>query len=201
MVAFQDNIICGRFFIKFPTKFLKIIWGRSKSSFKKTILEDDFLRKSCRRTRNSWPNFYKIILSRSKLSFKKTITACIFSRRPSFLMGIFFYECHYPMTDSVSFRNESHRLIFDLWVINHRQNYRFEMIAPLSLQNDGLALSSRWWWTVSSKWWSTVTSRWLMIRSSKDWWLSLRYEDDALFERKGFEALCLLSKWQSFLLS
>jgi len=34
------------------------------------------------------------------------------------------------MTDSLSFGNESHRLIFDLWVINHRQNYRFEMIAP-----------------------------------------------------------------------
>ena len=34
------------------------------------------------------------------------------------------------MTNSLSFRNESHRLIFDLWVINGRQNYRFEMIAP-----------------------------------------------------------------------
>ena len=42
MVAFQENIICGRFFIKFPTKFLKTIWGRSKSSFKKTIFEDVF---------------------------------------------------------------------------------------------------------------------------------------------------------------
>ena len=64
------------------------------------------------------------------MSFKKTITACAFLHRPSFLMGIFFYECHYQMTNSLSFRNESHRFIFDLWVINHRQNYRFEMIAP-----------------------------------------------------------------------
>ena len=45
-------------------------------------------------------------------------------------MGIFFYACHYQMTDSLSFRNESYRFIFDLWVINGRQNYRFEMIAP-----------------------------------------------------------------------
>ena len=82
-------------------------------------------------------------------------------------MGIFFYECHYQMTDSLSFRNESYRLIFDLWVINHRQNYRFEMMPTLSLRNDGLP----------------VTSRWLMMFSSKVWWLSLRYEDDVLFER------------------
>ena len=67
---------------------------------------------------------------RSKLSFKKTITACIFSRRPPFLMGIFLYECHFQMTYPLSFRNESYRFIFDLWVINGRQNYRFEMIAP-----------------------------------------------------------------------
>ena len=40
------------------------------------------------------------------------------------------------MTDSLSFRNESHRLIVDLWVINHRQNYRFEMMAALSFRND-----------------------------------------------------------------
>ena len=46
MVAFQENIICGRFFIKFPTKFLKTIWGRSKSSFKKTSFEGDFCSKA-----------------------------------------------------------------------------------------------------------------------------------------------------------
>ena len=70
------------------------------------------------------------------MSFKKTITACVFSRRPSFFMGIFFYECRFQMIDSLSFRNESHRLIVDLWVINHRQNYRFEMMAALSFRND-----------------------------------------------------------------
>ena len=114
MVAFQENIICGRLFIKFPTKFLKIIWGRSKSSF------------------------------------KKTITACVFTRRPSFLMGIFFYACHFEMTNSLSFRNESHRLIFDLWVIYRRQNCRFERIAsyPFDMMADSLfemmmAISSR----------------------------------------------------------
>ena len=101
MVAFQENIICGRLLQEIHDQISKIIWGRSK------------------------------------LSFKKTITACVFSRRPSFLMGIFFYECHFQMTDSLSFRNESYRLIFDLWVINHRQNYRFEMIAPLSFRYDG----------------------------------------------------------------
>ena len=65
-----------------------------------------------------------------KIEFQENNNGLHFSRRPSFLMGIFSYECHFQMTDSLSFRNESHRLIFDLWVINGRQNYRFEMIAP-----------------------------------------------------------------------
>lgn len=55
-------------------------------------------------------------------------------------MGIFFYECHFKMIDSFSFRNESHRLIFDLWVINHRQNYRFEMMPHCRFEMmDGLS--------------------------------------------------------------
>ena len=33
MVAFQENIICGRFFIKFPTKFLKNNMGEVKIEF------------------------------------------------------------------------------------------------------------------------------------------------------------------------
>jgi len=40
------------------------------------------------------------------------------------------------MIDSLSFRNESHRLIIDLWVINHRQNCRFDMMPGLSFRND-----------------------------------------------------------------
>ena len=91
-MRFKKTSFSGRLFKKFTTKFLSIIWGRSKSSF------------------------------------KKTITACALLRRPSFFMGIFFYACHFQMTDSLSFRNESHRLIIDLRVINHRQNYRFEMM-------------------------------------------------------------------------
>ena len=62
--------------------------------------------------------------------FQENNNGLRFLRRPSFFMGIFFYECHYPMTDSLSFRNESYRFIFDLWMINGRQNYRYEMIAP-----------------------------------------------------------------------
>ena len=65
-----------------------------------------------------------------KIEFQENNNGLHFSRRPSFLMGIFFYECHFQMTYPLSFRNESHRLIFDLWLINGRQNYRFEMIAP-----------------------------------------------------------------------
>jgi len=65
-----------------------------------------------------------------KIEFQENNNGLHFLRRPSFFMGIFFYACHYQMTDSLSFRNESYRFIFDLWVINGRQNYRFEMIAP-----------------------------------------------------------------------
>ena len=44
------------------------------------------------------------------------------------------------MTDSLSFRNESHRLFVDLWVIYHRQNYRFEMMPHCRFEMmDGLS--------------------------------------------------------------
>ena len=77
MVAFQENIICGRFFIKFPTKFLKNNMGEVK------------------------------------IEFQENNNGLRFLRRPSLLMGLFFYECHYQMTDSLSFRNESFRFILD----------------------------------------------------------------------------------------
>ena len=48
-----------------------------------------------------------------KIEFQENNNGLRFLRRPSFLMGIFFYECHYQMTDSLSFRNESHRFILD----------------------------------------------------------------------------------------
>ena len=48
-----------------------------------------------------------------KIEFQENNNGLHFSRRPSFLMGIFFYECHYQMTDSLSFRNESFRFILD----------------------------------------------------------------------------------------
>ena len=48
-----------------------------------------------------------------KIEFQENNNGLHFSRRPSFLMGIFFYECHFQMTDSLSFRNESHRFILD----------------------------------------------------------------------------------------
>ena len=48
-----------------------------------------------------------------KIEFQENNNGLHFLRRPSFLMGIFFYECHYPMIDSLSFRNESHRFILD----------------------------------------------------------------------------------------
>ena len=48
-----------------------------------------------------------------KIEFQENNNGLHFSRRPSFLMGIFFYECRFQMTDSLSFRNESHRFILD----------------------------------------------------------------------------------------
>ena len=56
------------------------------------------------------------------------------------------------MIDSLSFRNESHRLIIDLWVINHRQNCRFEMMPHCRFEiiddcrfemTDGLSLRNK----------------------------------------------------------
>ena len=74
-------------------------------------------------------------------------------------MGIFFCECRFQMTDSLSFRNESFRFILDQWVIYHRQNYRFEMITPCPFEMidgfrfemaDGLSLRNDRW-TVASR--------------------------------------------------
>ena len=48
-----------------------------------------------------------------KIEFQENNNGLRFSRRPSFLMGIFFYECHFQMTYPLSFRNESHRFILD----------------------------------------------------------------------------------------
>ena len=77
MVEFQENIICGRFFIKFPTKFLKNNMGEVK------------------------------------IEFQENNNGLHVSRRPSFLMGIFLYECHFQMIYPLSFGNESHRFILD----------------------------------------------------------------------------------------
>ena len=75
-----------------------------------------------------------------KIEFQENNNGLHFSRRPSFLMGIFFYECHFQMTNSLSFRDESQRLIFDLWVIYRRQNYRFEMMPHCRFEMmDGLS--------------------------------------------------------------
>ena len=113
-------------------------------------------------------------------------------------MGIFFYECHYPMTDAQSFRNESHRLIFDLWVINHRQNYRFEMIAPcpFDMMIDAhfemmMAISSKWW-LLSFR--NDEDCRFEMmdcLSLRDDWWLSLRKIDGFPFDMK----MMLFERW------
>lgn len=47
------------------------------------------------------------------MEFQENNNGLRFLRRPSFLMGIFFYECHFQMTDPLSFRNESFRFILD----------------------------------------------------------------------------------------
>ena len=48
-----------------------------------------------------------------KIEFQENNNGLHFARRPSLLMGIFFYDCRFQMTDSLSFRNESHRFILD----------------------------------------------------------------------------------------
>ena len=78
MVAFQENIICGRLLQEIHDQISKINMGEVK------------------------------------IEFQENNNGLRFLRRPWFLMGIFFYECHFKMTNSLSFRNESHRLIFDL---------------------------------------------------------------------------------------
>ena len=57
--------------------------------------------------------FSKNNMGEVKIEFQENNNGLHFSRRPSFLMGIFFYECRFRMTDSLSFRNESHRFILD----------------------------------------------------------------------------------------
>ena len=102
-------------------------------SFKKTSFEGDFCSKAVVAQEIS-PKISTNNMREVKIEFQENNNGLHFLRRPSFFMGIFFYACHYQMTDSLSFRNESYRFIFDLWVINGRQNYRFEMIpAVLSI--------------------------------------------------------------------
>ena len=94
-----------------------------------------------------------------------------------------------------SFRNDPHRFIVDLCQIYDRQNYRFEMIAHclfemtdrLSFRYDGRTLSSEW----------LDDDHFDMIKIFSFW------NDDkpALCKGWGFDALCLLSKRQSFSLS
>ena len=114
------------------------------------------------------------------------------------LMGIIQNQCHFKMTDPLSFRNESFRLIMDKsqaklsfwndkalpfrndgWCTFRNDRSHFEMIRPLSFRNDRMLFSSIWWITISSK-----------CR-----WPSFWNED------KGLLALCWLSKRQSYLLS
>ena len=54
MVAFQENIICGRFFIKFPTKFLKNNMGEVKIEFQEN---NNGLRFFCADRRSLWEYF------------------------------------------------------------------------------------------------------------------------------------------------
>ena len=113
MVEFQENIICGRFFIKFPTKFLKNNMGEVKIEFQENNIRGvNFVQMLSSRkkflTKSSANNMWEV-----KFEFQENNNGLHFSRSPSLLMGIFFYECRFQMTDSLSFRNESHRFILD----------------------------------------------------------------------------------------
>ena len=83
-IEFQENNIGGCF------------WAQMLSSRKKFL------------TKSAVNNIRKV-----KFEFQENNNGLHFSRRPSFLMGIFFYECHFKMIDSFSFRNESFRFILD----------------------------------------------------------------------------------------
>ena len=83
-IEFQENNIRGRVFVQ------------NLSSRKKLL------------TKSSANNMWEV-----KFEFQENNNGLRFSRRPSFLMGIFLYECHFQMTYPSSFRNESHRFILD----------------------------------------------------------------------------------------
>ena len=113
MVAFQENIVCRTIFHKIPDQFSKNNMREVKIEFQENNIRGRiFVQKlsSCKKflTKTSANNMREV-----KFEFQENNNGCVFLRRPSFFMGVFFYECRFQMTDSLSFRNESHRFILD----------------------------------------------------------------------------------------
>lgn len=113
MVEFQENIICRTIFHKIPDQISKNNMGEVKIEFQENNIQGRiFVQKLSSRkkflTKTSANNMREV-----KFEFQENNNGLLFSRRPSLLMGIFFYECRFQMTDSLSFRNESHRFILD----------------------------------------------------------------------------------------
>ena len=113
MVEFQENIICRTIFHKIPDQFSKINMGEVKIEFQENNIRGRiFVQKlsSCKKflTKSSANNMREV-----KFEFQENNNGLHFSGRPSFLLGIFFYECRFQMTYPLSFRNESFRFILE----------------------------------------------------------------------------------------
>ena len=113
MVEFQENIICRRLLQEIHDQISINNMGEVKIEFQENNIRGRiFVLKlsSCKKflTKTSANNMWEV-----KFEFQENNNGLHFARRPSFLMGIFFYECRFQMTDSLSFRNESHRFILD----------------------------------------------------------------------------------------
>ena len=113
MVEFQENIIFRTIFHKIPDQISKINMGEVKIEFQENNIRGRiFVQRlsSCKKflTKTSANNMWEV-----KFEFQENNNGLHFARRPSFLMGIFLYECHFQMTYPLSFRNESHRFILD----------------------------------------------------------------------------------------
>ena len=121
--------------------------------------------------------------------------------------------------DFLSFWNDRWLSLWNDWWCSFRKDWWFVISkcdtdllqsyrkASLSFRYDFMEIDSRFLCrfiigkTIVLKWFPLSFWNDEMFFSSIWWWLSLRYDDDSLFERKRIGYPLLLSKWISFFLS
>ena len=113
MVEFQENIICRTIFYKIPDQISKNNMVEVKIEFQENNIRGRiFVQKlsSCKKflTKSSANNMREV-----KFEFQENNTGLRFLAQTVVPYGNFFYECRFQMTDTLSFRNESHRFILD----------------------------------------------------------------------------------------